>query len=86
MENAKYILELLDKNEICFIETERDILTIAYKKFFRPDKEYLFVLNGKATDSCKGRKTASKKIEKYIAQGFVIAEDYKEEYIENQTI
>lgn len=68
------IFKILEENEFVEMETQNDMLTIYFRKFFGTKKEYLFQLNAKAVDDCKTKKTANKKIEKYISRGFVLSD------------
>jgi len=52
------------------METEDDMLTIYYRKFFSQKKTWLFEYNCKAVYDCKTKKTAIKKINEYINKGF----------------
>ena len=66
------ILELLKENESIEMETQDHLLTIWFKKFFGNEREFLFQLNGKAVSGCKTEKTALKKIQSFLNEGFEI--------------
>ena len=76
MENAiNLILEHLEKNESVMLETEDSILEIVLKPFFSDKKQFLFMLNSRAVDSCKTKKAGIKKISGWIEKGFILQED-----------
>ena len=71
---AKNILDTLIKQGKVSMETETSELTIVHRVFFGTKKEFLFILNAKAIADCKMPKTAEKKIQKFIDNGFVLSE------------
>ena len=70
MKNNTEILELLKKDESVDLETENDILTIWFRKFFGTKKEFHFELNCKPIKGCKTDKTALKVIDEFLNKGF----------------
>ena len=67
MEN---IMNLLESEELVEMETDREMLSISFRKFFGTEKEFLFILNCKPIFDCKTKKTAIKKIDSFIDKGF----------------
>ena len=66
----KQILEILENEEIAELENSHSILIIRFREFFGNKKEFHFELNSKAIDNCKTKRTALKKIKRFINQGF----------------
>jgi len=74
MLTTEEVLTLLEDEGCLTMELGDEVVLIKFISYISTDKEYTFKKSSTPLKSCKNKRTATKYINQYLEQGFVLGE------------